>query len=88
VLEFNKWLADELPPQEYTAEETQAGFIEFSKAFGFYATLDNIARYLGISDKEALKLSVDEFYMKVKYLAWRAHTQKEYQRILNKDSKS
>ena len=87
MLEFNKRLADELPPQEYTPEEEAAGFRGISETFGFYATMDNIARYLGVSDKEVLKLSVNDFYTKVKYLAWRAHAQKELQNILNTKSK-
>ena len=88
VLKFNKWIADELPPQEYSPEEEAAGFRGISEAFGFYATLDNIARYMGLTEEEALKLTVNQFYTKVKYLAWRSHAQKELQRILSqrKDS--
>ena len=87
MLEFNKRLADELPTQEYSPEEEAAGFRRISETFGFYATMDNIARYLGVSDKEVLKLTVNEFYTKVKYLAWRAHAQKELQNILNQKAK-
>ena len=88
VLEFTKRLADELPAQEYTNEEVEAGFKTIAETFGFYATLDNIARYVGQADKEVLKWNVNEFYTKVKYLAWRAHAQREYQAILNKKNKS
>lgn len=88
VLEYSKRLADELPTQEYTNEEEQAGFKRISETFGFYATMDNIARYVGEDDETVLKWSVNKFYTKVKYLAWRADAQRKYQDILNKKSKS
>jgi len=76
-------IVDELPSQGYTSEEEQAGFKQINETFGFYATLDTIARYVGQSDKEVLKWSVNEFYNKLKLLSWRAHAQKEYHRIMN-----
>lgn len=82
--EFKRKLADELPVSEYTPEEEEAGFRRISEAFGFYGTLDKVARYLGCSDKEALRLTVNEFYTKLKYLAWMADAQKQYREILNK----
>lgn len=88
VRKYKEELANELPVSNYTSEEEAAGFKRLNETFGFYATLDNIARYLGCSDQEALRLSVREFYTKVKFLAWRAHCQKEYNEILNKKSKS
>ena len=78
VLEYSKRLADELPTQEYTDAEEQAGFKRISETFGFYATMDNIARYVGEDDEEVLKWSVNKFYTKVKYLAWRADAQSQH----------
>ena len=83
VLEYAKRLVDELPPQEYTTEEEQAGFRTLGETFGFYATLDSVARYVGKDDEEVLKWSVNRFYLKLKLISWRAHFQKEYQRIMN-----
>ena len=76
VRKYKEGLANELPVSDYSAEEETAGFKRLNETFGFYATLDNIARYLGCSDQEALRLTVREFYTKVKYLAWRSHCQK------------
>lgn len=87
VSKYSKWLADELPAQEYTNEEEQAGFKRISEAFGFYATMDNIARYVGESDETVMRWSVNKFYAKVRYLAWRADAQRKYQDILNKKNK-
>jgi len=84
VLKYAQRLVDELPPQEYTAEEEKAGFPKLYEAFGFYATLDSVARYVGKDDEEVLKWSVDRFYTKLKFISWRAHFQKEYHRIVNK----
>ena len=86
-IEHNKRITAELPPQELSQEEIDAGVADISKAFGFYATMDNIARYVGADDKEVLNWSVNRFYTKVKYLAWRAHAQKRLSEIL-KDKKS
>jgi hypothetical protein len=84
-IEFDKWFRDELPPQEYSNEETEAGFQKLNETFGFYATLDMIARYVGEDDERLVKKwSVMRFYTKVRYLAWRAHTQKEYSRLMEK----
>ena len=83
VLEYAKRLVDELPAQEYTTEEEQAGFKQLGETFGFYATLDGVARYVGKDDEEVLKWSVNKFYTKLKLIAWRAYYQKEYQRIMN-----
>ena len=82
VLEFVKRLNDELPPSEYTYEEEASGFQRLNKAFGFYGTLDFIARYVNQTDKEVLKWNVNEFYTKLKFLSWKAHAQKEYSRLM------
>lgn len=87
VRRFKAWLADELPVSEYSPDEEAAGFRRISETFGFYSTLDKIARYLGCSDQQALRLSVNEFYTKVRYLAHLAKAQKEYNDILNAKSK-
>ena len=84
VLEYAKRLVDELPAQEYTNEEEKAGFPQIYETFGFYATMDTIARYVGKDDEEVLKWSVNKFYTKLKFIAWRSHAQKEYQRIMSK----
>lgn len=86
VLEYSKRLVDELPTQEYTIEEQQAGFEEISKAFGFYATLDSIARYVNEPDESVIKWSVIKFYSKLKLLAWKEDAKKKYRKILNPDS--
>ena len=82
VLKYANKLHDELPQEGYTFEEEEAGFESLAKAFGFYSTLDNIARYVGQTDKEVLKWSTNEFYTKLKLLAWRAHAQKKYGEIM------
>ena len=81
-VEHSKRIIDELPKGEYSAEEEEAGFKRISEAFGFYGTLDTVSRYVGLPDKEVLKWSVNEFYTKLKLLSWRAHSQKEYARIM------
>lgn len=84
-IEFNQWLADELPPQEYTNEEIEAGFQKLSETFGSYATLDMVARYVSEDDERLIKKwSLIRFYTKVRYLAWKAHSQKRYSEIMSK----
>lgn len=85
VYRYGKRIKDELPPQEYSSEEEEAGFVKVNEAFGFLATLDSVARYVGQDDDIILKTwSVNKFYNKLLYIAWRAHAQKEYSRIMNK----
>lgn len=84
VTEFANWLAGELPNEGYTDEEVEAGFKRLSMAFGFYATLDHVARYVGKADEEVILWPLGQFYTKLRFLAWRAHAQKEYSKLLNK----
>lgn len=47
--------------------------------------MDMIARYVGMDDEELIRTwSVNRFYTKVKYLAWKAYDQKKYQEIMSK----
>lgn len=82
VHEYSNRLVDELPETKYTADEEEAGFKRLSETFGFYASLDNIARYVGQTDQEVLKWSVNEYYTKLKLLSWRADAQRKYQDIM------
>jgi hypothetical protein len=88
VLEYAHRAADSLPESGYTTEEEEAGFKKINETFGFYGTLDSVARYVNQSDKEVLKWSADDFYNKLKLMAWRAHAQKRYSEIMNAKNKS
>lgn len=46
-----------------------AGVLDIDAAFGFYATLDSVSRYMGVSDNETLKMSYYEFYTKLAYIS-------------------
>ena len=85
MLKYAQRLVDELPPQEFTIQEEKAGFPQLFETFGFYATMDSVARYVGKDDEEVLKWSVNKFYTKLKWMAWQSYTQKEYQKIMNKN---
>jgi len=87
AVEFANGLTDELPVMGLTEEEMAAGWEDFFKAFGFYGTLDRVARYVGQDDEVVAKWSVRRFYTKLKLLSWRAYYEKRYQKIL-KDSQS
>ena len=84
VSEYSDRLRNELPETSYTAQEEEAGFMELSQTFGFYQTLDTVARYVGEDDEQVLKWSTSRFYNKLKLLAWRAHVQNKYQKIVSK----
>ena len=84
ILEYAHGVFNSLPESEYTTEEEAAGFRQINETFGFYGTLDSVARYVNQPDKEVLKWSADEFYNKLKLISWRSHTQKKYQEIMNK----
>lgn len=88
VTEFAKQLINELPQAEYSNEEKEAGFEEIAEAFGFYATLDNIARYVGQDDDIVIKWPLGKFYTKLKLLAWRADATKKYREIMDRKNKT
>ena len=62
----------------------EAGIRELGTAFGFYSTLDRIARHEGITDSQALKKTYYEFYMKVIYLSHVNDYQKSLGEILKR----
>ena len=59
VRKYKEGLADELPVSNYTSEEEAAGFKRLNETFGFYATLDNIARAIwDVQIRKPFRLSV------------------------------
>lgn len=84
VSKYADELATNLPDDGYTAEEERAGFPQIMEAFGFYATLDTVARYVGQDDEDVKNWSVIRFFNKLKFIAWRSHAQKEYQKEMAK----
>lgn len=88
VHSFVVGLVDELPSERYSDEEEAAGFPEIGRVFGFYATMDAVARYVIEADKSVLKWNVREFYTKLKYMAWMKHAVKEHQRLLAEKNKA
>jgi hypothetical protein len=83
VSKFRERFADELPPTETTPEESEAGFGKVSEAFGFYGTLDLVAKYVGQDEERLVKTwDVNRFYTKLKWMAWNEYTKKKYAEIM------
>ena len=73
-----------LPPSRYTMEEIQAGFKNLAESYGSYSTLVYMEEKTGLGMKELLTWSVYEYNHRLEYYAWQAHTQKNYQDIMNR----
>ena len=86
--EFTKRHTDDLPDAEYTGEELEAGFADFSKTFNFYATLQVLCEGDILRQKQVLKLQTRDVYFNIKFRAWKAYHQREYERIMRAKNKT
>ena len=78
-----EWHTKNLPPYAPEPEEIEAGFDEFQKKFGAYATIDQVSRKINISEEALYKdWTAQEFWFKHLYLAWESYYQGKYRKVL------